>query len=383
MSGAAAPQANGTSQHPAFVDPAFDAQDGFDFDDINEEILRGMQDGESPLNVFHHGFGAVAHLGGQDANPLDPRSADHRMYAAAGAYSSMNPAEMYGGGLVDAFTSSKPQAAFGPTPQSEIINGRSDSVVEKYGHITPPDQTPTEQDDRKKVPRSSRSGKESKLDKSERARNAANSRHAKSKQARAQSGSAKSADGSEDGEEGVEGKREKYREKNRVAAAKCRAKRKDSVDILEERHRQLSADNNFLRRTERALRDEYSMLRTIALQHTPAISECKCAVLHGYNAQKANQVAYGLGGPSVLSPSEGYYSPSMAAGTSRTSSMSGAPLTQTVGQLQGISSGGEVGSLPVSALNSTMSPLLAINGGAQQAFSSYLQSSAEHGGFGN
>ncbi|EMC98379.1 hypothetical protein BAUCODRAFT_43157, partial [Baudoinia panamericana UAMH 10762] len=66
-----------------------------------------------------------------------------------------------------------------------------------------------------------------------------------------------------------EGKREQYREKNRLAAAKCRAKKKENVDVLEKQHRELNAQNTALRFQERQLRDELSHLRTMALHHTP------------------------------------------------------------------------------------------------------------------
>ena len=63
-----------------------------------------------------------------------------------------------------------------------------------------------------------------------------------------------SVDDKEDSAE-VPGKREKYREKNRVAAAKCRAKKKENVDILEDDHRTQSALNSALKQSEQTLRD--------------------------------------------------------------------------------------------------------------------------------
>lgn len=90
---------------------------------------------------------------------------------------------------------------------------------------------------------------------------------------------------SEDGDP----KKEKYREKNRVAAAKCRAKKKEHVDSLEDNHRTQSALNTALKQTEKSLRDELSFWRTQALQHT----FCSCHSIQEYNLQKAQSMAAG------------------------------------------------------------------------------------------
>ncbi|KAK3076091.1 hypothetical protein LTR53_000031 [Teratosphaeriaceae sp. CCFEE 6253] len=317
---AATPQKpNGTDQQTPFVDPAFDPQDGFDFSDASDEVSRSMHDKMASLNVFNQGFNSVARHRSQSLASFDPFSVGFEIFTGS-MDSSIDPSNMYADDASGTLINVTGHTAYKPTPQSSLIQGRNDSVVERFGQITPPHHTSSRMGEHKSSADSLRRSKVPKLSKSERARDAANSRHAKSRRARARSGSAKSIDSSQDGEEVVKDKREKYREKNRVAAAKCRAKKKDSVDILEERHRQLSADYNFLRRTGRALRDEYSMLRTLALQHTSAVPDCTCTVLHRYNAQSASQVAYGLTGPIVSSPSEGILSPSMHGPTSRTNS---------------------------------------------------------------
>ena len=84
-----------------------------------------------------------------------------------------------------------------------------------------------------------------------------------------------------------EDKREKYREKNRVAAAKCRAKKKGHVDVLEDNHRTQGVLNNALKQTEQSLRDELSYWRTQALQHT----FCDCHSIQEYNIRKARHLA--------------------------------------------------------------------------------------------
>lgn len=82
-------------------------------------------------------------------------------------------------------------------------------------------------------------------------------------------------------------KRDKYREKNRVAAAKCRAKKKDHVDGLEDNHRTQSMLNALLKQTEQSLRDELSFWRTQALQH----GFCDCHSIQDYNLRKARALA--------------------------------------------------------------------------------------------
>ncbi|KAF4551109.1 Basic leucine zipper (bZIP) transcription factor atfB-like protein [Elsinoe fawcettii] len=82
-------------------------------------------------------------------------------------------------------------------------------------------------------------------------------------------------------------KKDKYREKNRVAAAKCRAKKKEHVDGLEENHRTQSMLNALLKQTEQNLRDELSFWRTQALQH----AFCDCSAVQEYNLKKARALA--------------------------------------------------------------------------------------------
>ena len=82
-------------------------------------------------------------------------------------------------------------------------------------------------------------------------------------------------------------KKDKYRQKNRVAAAKCRARKKEQADLLEETHHTQSALNTALKQTEKALRDELSLWRTQALQHT----FCGCHSIQHYHLRKAQSMA--------------------------------------------------------------------------------------------
>lgn len=174
--------------------------------------------------------------------------------------------------------------------QSAIANGRA-SVSQQYGQITPPDEYSTSEDAGSafNLTQPEQAGNS----KSERARNAANQRHAKAKKARKDSVRSK---GESPADEDVRGsgvdKREKYREKNRLAAAKCRAKKKTHTDDLEESARNITATNNRLRAEERELRDLFSSLRNQALAHDPT-QGCTCTAIHTYNHHKAQEAARG------------------------------------------------------------------------------------------
>ncbi|KAK3719331.1 hypothetical protein LTR37_004550 [Vermiconidia calcicola] len=101
---------------------------------------------------------------------------------------------------------------------------------------------------------------------SERARTAANARYGKS------SGSRSEMD--------------TKREKNRLAAAKCRRKKRLSHDVLEETYRTASAVNSAMRRQSRELRDQLAHIRLLALQHSGDEQGCQCAAIQRYNTSQ-------------------------------------------------------------------------------------------------
>ena len=121
-------------------------------------------------------------------------------------------------------------------------------------------------------------------------------RNSKRPSVRSSQKSRKESRASEDGSTGD--KKDKYREKNRVAAAKCRAKKKEHTDSLEDTYRTQSAMNTALRQTEKSLRDELSYWRTQALHH----SFCDCVDLQEYNMRKAQSMAFGTNNGAAPSP---------------------------------------------------------------------------------
>lgn len=124
-------------------------------------------------------------------------------------------------------------------------------------------------------------------DKSERARNAAHQRHAKTRKMRINGrGSSPATKNAEEGEAGD--KKERYRERNRSAAAKCRAKKKEDIGGIEVRYRNLSTMNSFLRSQVQDLRVELTGLRMHALDH----HDCNCSVSK-YNMNRAKTIVLG------------------------------------------------------------------------------------------
>lgn len=131
---------------------------------------------------------------------------------------------------------------------------------------------------------------------SERARNAANQRHSKAKPTSGPNG------GSNKITKGLE-HREAVREKNRVAATRCRWKKKLSETDLETRYRAVARANDRMKHELLQLRDELTHCRTLALDHLTGHGGCECDDIQEYNRHQAHitalgvqcQSAYGLG----------------------------------------------------------------------------------------
>ncbi|KAK4995874.1 hypothetical protein LTR16_007225, partial [Cryomyces antarcticus] len=90
----------------------------------------------------------------------------------------------------------------------------------------------------------------------------------------------------EEPEDGV--KRDKFLERNRLAAAKCRQKKKVWTEGLEERGRNAQAQNTFLRAEIANLRNELMSLKGMVLAHVEA--NCGCTRILEYVGQAANVI---------------------------------------------------------------------------------------------
>ncbi|KAK5167797.1 uncharacterized protein LTR77_007496 [Saxophila tyrrhenica] len=190
-----------------------------------------------------------------------------------------------------------------PSGQSNIVSQRSDNVRQHFGQITPPDDhTPLAKDDPATNTQQSQEDI-AKLSRAQRARNAANKRHAKSKKRKDSPLNESKMEGEEEDEESKSSSVQ--REKNRIAAAKCRAKKKANSEEMQDVHRTGAKQNSQLHREVRELRDMKAFLRNQLLLHEPGV--CQCSAIHHFNMAQAQQMAMGVGSmiPQSMSPSQG------------------------------------------------------------------------------
>ena len=219
--------------------------------------------------------------------------------------------------------------------QGQIVRSR-DQVVEQFGQITPPD------DDTNSIgapsPANSAASKRkvqediAKKNRAQRARNAANTRHSKFQAARRDS----MHEGESDAGDDTKGQTKStivQREKNRLAAAKCRAKKKATSEDMQETHREESKQNSYLHREMRELRDQKAFLRNSLLLHEPGV--CQCHAIHRFNFAQAQQLAMGVGAMigQPLSPAQ--ESTSSALTPDSDGSLGGGGVPQTQGGMPG------------------------------------------------
>jgi hypothetical protein len=198
-----------------------------------------------------------------------------------------------------------PSYANPPSRQNDILSTRGDHVIQQFGQITPPDETDAELKERVSTEEEVKSQEDiAKLNRAQRARNAANKRHSKSKK-RKDSPQDGDIQEEEEGEDVANKASNVQREKNRIAAAKCRAKKKATAEEMQDTHREGARRNSFLQREMRELRDQKAFLRNTLLQHDPSL--CQCHAIHRFNLAQAQQLAMGVGAtiPQPLSPSQG------------------------------------------------------------------------------
>lgn len=81
-------------------------------------------------------------------------------------------------------------------------------------------------------------------------------------------------------------KTRRNRERNRVAAHKCRQKAKQSMSDLQTRERELSQQNRMLQEHAGCLRDEILDLKNEILRH----SDCNSDIIQNYIAKAARDV---------------------------------------------------------------------------------------------
>lgn len=266
-------------------------------------LVRSKLTVRSNDSMEHHFFGEP----GENFQMSPGMSTQHHVMPVATGHLSHTSQRQHG-----AFKSGN-QFSAPPSVQSDIVSSRGNQVSEHFGQITPPNDTKSESVTAPS-PRHSLEARKSqeediaKMNRTQRARNAANKRHSKSKAARRDS---LEGNASETGEGSKDQKSTNLqREKNRVAAAKCRAKKKANSEEMQQSHREESKTNSYLLREMRELRDQKAFLRNSLLQHEPGL--CQCNAIHRFNMAQAQQLAFGVGAMvgqpmsplQVLSPSQ-------------------------------------------------------------------------------
>jgi hypothetical protein len=120
-------------------------------------------------------------------------------------------------------------------------------------------------------------------EKTRRARYAANQRHSKAREARKDSHHADSINEAKTLDQEL---KQRHREKNKVAAAKCRSRQRKQVQTIQEKGSRLGERNLALKVMIQELRRELSSLRSMALDH----QQCSCNVAQ-YNLTQADRIA--------------------------------------------------------------------------------------------
>ena len=169
------------------------------------------------------------------------------------------------------------------------------SIAEGHrSSVTPPSSTPASALSYGRAPSAQASTPASTVDdspvssspveseKTRRARYAANQRHNKAKQARKDS---QQSEGSAVVDARAAERKQRHREKNKVAAAKCRSRQRKQVQTIQEKGSRLEENNLQLKTMIQELRGELNALRSMALDH----QECACPVAR-YNHDQAERV---------------------------------------------------------------------------------------------
>ena len=88
--------------------------------------------------------------------------------------------------------------------------------------------------------------------------------------------------------------KDQLRERNRMAAAKHRVKRRAITEGMSDDLRDMKSTNELLKRQCLELRNQLSYWRMHALQHISGEDGCQCDTIHQYNAKQAFEIVLGV-----------------------------------------------------------------------------------------
>ncbi|KAI4719905.1 hypothetical protein E4T48_03913 [Aureobasidium sp. EXF-10727] len=266
------------------------------------------------MNLFHFDQASP-----QD-NDMNPMPTTYDFHAISP--SALESNSMFGDHDMSSQMHGNPANMWSGLPQPALDGGLEKllnnygTTMERYGQVTPPDDANIHESTKPFGKRADSGASGIEIDDAS-SMSPRSSMSNKRPSVRSTQKSQKESRASEDGLTGD--KKDKYREKNRVAAAKCRAKKKEHTDQLEDTYRTQSAMNSALKQTEKSLRDELSYWRTQALQHT----FCSCHPIQEYNMKKAQSMTFGSNYNTTSSPVMGDGRASFSQNHMRSSSAAG------------------------------------------------------------
>ncbi|KAF1990017.1 hypothetical protein K402DRAFT_418115 [Aulographum hederae CBS 113979] len=168
------------------------------------------------------------------------------------------------------------------TPYGNYPNAR-----QSYGQITPPDDDDKEMYGGEQPQSTRRSGRHTKpTHTAEEMQEDQVIAAAHKKGKRGRKSKAQQEEEAKESEDCKENKRQKFLERNRVAASKCRDKKKRYTSDLENQQRHLVAEKNALKSAEAALKEELLQLKTACLAHT----DCNCVQIRDYMTSSLKHV---------------------------------------------------------------------------------------------
>ena len=196
------------------------------------------------------------------------------------------------------------QGAFTVSPKDTTQKAGSNSVQIHHGQITPPD------DHHAGFDGESHNEDEMEIEEEESKTKAHDGKAKPRSKAGRKSTKRKTGDAKEDE------KRNKFLERNRLAASKCRMKKKEWTNNLEDRARDAQVENKQMRMIVDSLRQEVLYLKGEVLKHT----DCECTGIREYLAREATQLAL-TGGHSTFAGGGAPHLESVNAASTRNNSI--------------------------------------------------------------
>ena len=242
------------------------------------------------LAVNNTNMGAFDGFGFSDKASLGAYNLNRSLPVTGGELTHINPAAMWSVG----HSLSSPENIEHPSQEAwlsgftPLLTEKATQYRQKHGQITPPDDLSPKSvgpsgsfpdNDSMENERHDRAHSAKRGGTKRRAKTAARGDGGQSPSKRSRKGGKSSKQEESNDSEG-EVKREKFLERNRIAASKCRQKKKEWTSNLETRARELTAERAHLTAYVASLKEELLYLKGECLKHT----DCNCTRIREYLA---------------------------------------------------------------------------------------------------